>query len=368
MSSDTERLEKEADSHRSNLDSTFDAIRERLSVGQIVDEFSGYLKKGQGAETMNNLGRQVRDNPLALGLVGAGIAWLFFGNSARAAGDEMTHRVERWRDDHRSEPPVAGRAGASTQPIPTGPASRKDAPAKGTRFASGTPTSGATGTSTYSPSSSSSSTGGGSSVSDAARSARDAGSRAASGASQSASRAGESIAGGAQSARDSASRGLHDAGERVSGGMHDASEWANESMHGASESIRRGSRRVYGAGSRAGRGLADLIHDEPLVFGAVALAVGAAAGALMPPTRSEDEWMGETRDRFRDEAYARGEDALHRAENVAEETYSAASDKAEEKGLKPKEGSDETIAEKVSEVARTAEKTAKEETKKQSES
>ena len=109
MSSDTDRLEREAETHRSNLDSTFDAIRDRLSVGQIVDEFSGYLKEGQGADTVKNLGRQVRDNPLALGLVGAGriggevarraraSAALGFGPSRPGRRDAFGHTPPRCR-------------------------------------------------------------------------------------------------------------------------------------------------------------------------------------------------------------------------------------------------------------------------------
>ncbi len=44
------------------------------------------------------------------------------------------------------------------------------------------------------------------------------------------------------------------------------------------------------------------IEDQPLVVGAVGLAVGAMLGASLPRTRQEDEWMGETRDRMVDSA------------------------------------------------------------------
>jgi len=45
-----------------------------------------------------------------------------------------------------------------------------------------------------------------------------------------------------------------------------------------------------------------VIEEQPLVVGAVGLAVGAMLGASLPRTRHEDEWMGATRDRLVDSA------------------------------------------------------------------
>src|SRR3546814_20183548 len=70
-----------------------------MSVGQIVYEVSRYVKDGQGADIARNFGRQVRDNPLALALVGAGMAWLMVGQGARADGRRLKGRYEDWRDD-----------------------------------------------------------------------------------------------------------------------------------------------------------------------------------------------------------------------------------------------------------------------------
>ncbi len=349
MSTDTDRLEKEAESHRSNLDATFDAIRDRLSVGQIVDEFSGYLKEGQGADTVKNLGRQVRDNPLALGLVGAGLAWLFLGDGARRKGHDAYDRYDRWREDReydRFEEAFPGdghqgRHGVRTETTYPAGTSRVS-PAGATTSAGAT-------------SSASSGPGMGARVSDAAGSVGSAGSRAAAGASNAARSAGESISQTAGSARDSARRGLHDAGDAVS-----------DAGSATMDAAQRASRRAYRSGARAQRNVADLIHDEPLVFGAVALAIGAAVGAMLPATRREDEWMGETRDNLRDEAYARGRDTLHKAENVASKAYDAASEEASAKGLKPDPNKgDETLAEKASDVLSKGVDTAKSESKKE---
>jgi len=74
MSMETENLAHEAERHRARVDSTLDELRDRLSVGQIVDEVWDQLRRGQGGDMVKNIGRQARDNPLALGLIGAGVA------------------------------------------------------------------------------------------------------------------------------------------------------------------------------------------------------------------------------------------------------------------------------------------------------
>lgn len=348
MSSDTDRLEREAETHRSNLDSTFDAIRDRLSVGQIVDEFSGYLKEGQGADTVKNLGRQVRDNPLALGLVGAGLAWLLLGEGTRAKTHEASDRLARWREDREYD--------RFDEAFPADDRRYAERTEAGrTSFAS----SGAGGgSSSASPAatSGSSSSGMGDRLSRAVGSAGEAGSNAASSVSDTAKGLGRSVSDATGSAADATTRGMHDARDAMS-----------SAGSATMESARRTGRQAYRAGSRAQRNVADLIHDEPFVFGAVALAIGAAVGAMLPATRQEDEWMGEARDHVRDEVFEQGRDTLHKAEHVAGKAYEAASETAEDKGLKPEtnDAGSQTVAQKVSGVAEAAGGKAREEAKRE---
>ena len=344
--SDTDRLEKEAEAHRSNLDSTFDAIRDRLSVGQIVDEFSGYLKEGQGADTVKNLGKQVRDNPLALGLVGAGLAWLFLGEGTRAKTHDASDRLTRWREDREYDRfdeafPPSDRGGS----VDNGhPSYRRPAVSSGS-----TTRSASSSVNTSGP-------GIGDRVSGAASAMGEAGSRAASSMSDTVSEASHSISDAVGSAADATRRGMNDAADAISSAGSSAFDGA-----------RRSGRQAYRAGSRAQRNIADLIHDEPLVFGAVAVAIGAAIGAMLPATRQEDEWMGDTRDQLRDEVYEQGRDTLHKAEHVTEKAYDAASETAEDKGLKPDTAGagSQTVAEKVADVAKAAGDTAKDEARKE---
>ena len=279
MSNDTDRLEREAESQRASLDSTFDAIRNRLSVGQIVDELTGYLKEGQGADAVKNLGRQVRDNPLAVGLVGAGLAWLFMGNGTRA---EPADRLQ-----YAGYPRGNGSGSLHRSPQDMQPAAGSAGSGVATRAA------------------------------DAAGTATDA--------------AADAFTGGAEALKN-AGRSMSDtagaAWESTVGGMHDASAAGADAGSSVMEGARAAGRRAYRSGARVQRSIGSLIQDEPLVFGAVALAVGAAVGAMLPATRTEDEWMGETRDQLRDEAYSRGQEGLEQATSVAEKAYEAARDAA----------------------------------------
>ena len=68
------------------------------------------------------------------------------------------------------------------------------------------------------------------------------------------------------------------------------------------DSARGAQARAGSYGRRMQRGFFDTLHEQPLVLGAVGLAVGAAIGAALPATETEDEWMGDTRDRLKDRA------------------------------------------------------------------
>ena len=79
----SEQLEREAEIARSNLASDLDELRHRMTPGQIVDEMADYARDTPVAEFARNLMRDLRENPLPLLLIGAGIAWSIFNTSRR---------------------------------------------------------------------------------------------------------------------------------------------------------------------------------------------------------------------------------------------------------------------------------------------
>ena len=62
MSLETDRIEADLNQSRHRLNDTLEALGQKLSPGQMVDEVLG-LAQGQAGEFASKLGRQVKDNP-----------------------------------------------------------------------------------------------------------------------------------------------------------------------------------------------------------------------------------------------------------------------------------------------------------------
>ncbi|CDX30227.1 conserved hypothetical protein [Mesorhizobium sp. ORS 3359] len=88
-------LEREAEATRARVVATADSIRDKMTPGQLFDEFTGLFRNGTGSDMLHNLKVQVRDNPLPLTVIGAGLAWLMLGSGASTASvgaDGVTRR------------------------------------------------------------------------------------------------------------------------------------------------------------------------------------------------------------------------------------------------------------------------------------
>jgi len=121
------------------------------------------------------------------------------------------------------------------------------------------------------------------------------------------------VAGGQRETGDAPGAHTAAAGERLrqrtaelSGRAREAADSMRERL-GATTDSARARLDDIGQRSREGyqraRGQIDhVIEEQPLVLGAVGLAVGAVLGASLPRTRQEDEWLGGTRDRVLDGA------------------------------------------------------------------
>lgn len=300
-----EQLERELDSMRSELDSTIQALRSRLSPGEVLDQALDYWRQGPkeyASEFGTNLSHSVRDNPLALGLVGVGLTWLMMGRSP--AGQD------RWTDDlddayyadigvemaeHRVESP--GESGVAGEREDDGDGKWESAKHR------------------------------------AAAGARRAGDRAS-------------------AVRDRARDRARRAGRGLSGS--------------ASRMGERGRRYRSQAGRQAARargGAIDMFNEHPLVVGALGIAAGALIAAAIPPSRREDELMGEARDRFVDRARATAEQGADAAERAAHAAGVAARHEAEAQGLTPEaaEQAFHDAARKAGRVAQSAGEAAKEE-------
>lgn len=106
------------------------------------------------------------------------------------------------------------------------------------------------------------------------------------------------------------------AGETVQHAQERAGELAGEVQDRAQQVASQAQRQVRRARGR----IETMIDENPLAMGAVALAVGAAIGMLLPSTRQEDRMMGEARDTLMHRAGEMAEETMGKVEQAAEET------------------------------------------------
>lgn len=244
----TAELEREAEARRAELNRTADSLKDRLSPGQMIDEIAGYLDRSDSSLALRNLKTQVRDNPLALALIGGGLAWLFAGPKAR---DQVSHQSSaHGAHDASSHSSMGNRAASASHALGSA----------------------------------------GHSMSSATR-------NAASG-----------VGHAASSASDAAGAAWHGATHAVADG---ASATADAARHYA---------------GTASSGFSDLLEREPLVVGALGVAVGAALGALLPATRIEERQLGPLAAKAREETTAMAKHAAAAAEHAVDSMVHTAQD------------------------------------------
>jgi hypothetical protein len=101
MESQKEQLEQEAEVARWRLSQTLEEFRDRITPGQAVDQLLDYTRNGPAGEFLRNVGREVRENPMPLLLIGIGIGWLMIASSrtSRAAIANAADSVARKTTD-----------------------------------------------------------------------------------------------------------------------------------------------------------------------------------------------------------------------------------------------------------------------------
>jgi hypothetical protein len=250
---DPREIEADLDRTRAQLGNTLEELQRKLSPGEFFDQALSYVRSSGGGEFVSNLRYTVAQNPVPVGLVGFGLAWLMM--SGRGGGSVGESQLGT------SEPGGTSRIGGMAS----------DARARTTS---------------------------------AARRARE----------------------GLGQARTSVERVASGGRERV-----------HQLSHGVRENISRVSSMGRHGAVRARSGFEYLLNEQPLVLGAVGIALGAALAAGLPRTQREDELLGEARDEFLEDARAKGQEQVDKARRVAESARDAAQDaarqEAERQGL-----------------------------------
>lgn len=301
-------IEREVEDTRDRVRETLGELREKMSPGQMVDQVFDLARNSGGGDFTRNLGRTIRDNPVPVMLIGAGIAWLMMGRGSSSTG-------------------VASSSGTSSRVGYV--ADRESWPEPGTEagrhFGAEQARMGRMG-----------SGGGGSTMSDvkgAARDAYESATGAASSVAGSARSAADAVTGAARSMRDGASDMAAAVGDTASRFAHRAGSAYDRAGHMAEDLVQGGRHAI----DRLQRGAGDVGHnvrrvaeEQPLIIGAVGLAVGAALGAALPRTRTEDRWLGPVADQMRDQARTMASEKLDEAHEMAREAASTMAERVEE--------------------------------------
>jgi hypothetical protein len=104
-------------------------------------------------------------------------------------------------------------------------------------------------------------------------------------------------------------------------------------MEGMRDAVYRGGGSAYRSGRDFGGSFTALIDDQPMLLGALGLAVGAALGAALPESETEDRLMGEASDAVKEKASEVATAGYDKAKAVAGSVIERASQEAEAQGL-----------------------------------
>lgn len=240
-------IEEQLARDRAALSGSIDALRNRLSLDHMVTDVFGLIKSNPGPYT-KAIDSVVRANPLALAVVGVGLAWLILGRktspAAPAEGEALSgtkyEALSRWEDEG-------------------GPAVPLDDP--DLKWVA---------------------------------QAEDLRSRASAALTRLEELAYEKLASAAEVAQERAAilAGLaKDVRTAMRDGLEHLSSAAQDRIVAAREA-------AYAAQLNARKATGQMIEDHPMATAGIALALGVAVGAALPRTRTEDKIIGPERDRL----------------------------------------------------------------------
>jgi ElaB/YqjD/DUF883 family membrane-anchored ribosome-binding protein len=289
MNRSTREIERDVERTRSDIEDTVEALRDKMSIGQMLDEAGQYLRDSGGSEVISNFAAQARANPLPLAMIGIGLAWLMSGRGQPAMsfhrrsyagngnGNGSSYGSESYRSsDYRSSDYRSGETYKS-----------------GESYRSGE----------YSGSASESSRGSGGGVSSKLHQVSDTASSAYGKVTDTASQAYSKVS---------------DTASQTYGRISDTAARLGDTYH-----------RVSDRAGRAQRSFSEMVESEPLILAGLGLAVGAAIGAMMPASRTERQFVGEHLDDLKESASEMASEHWETAKTVARDAASAAKSEIE---------------------------------------
>ena len=393
MTNDTrspEEIEREIERQRAGLTNTLDDLQDKFSVETIARQFSDQFRE-HGGDIGRSVSDAVKRNPIGLALTGVGLAWLMMGDKT-GSGDRYERSRNYRRNDHDDhdlyDDERVGRTGLPNRNATSSPqpGNGNTEPYGGYRYSRNEPTWAQFG---YEADESDddalgigskardavadagkSVSGAASTVADGARSTGSTVADKAKGAADTVSDAGQSVADGAKNLASTAADRAAALQKRLAEGTENLTEVARNRVIAARKAAVQ-ARDAAASYTRQGRErAADIFEDQPLIAGALALAVGAALGAALPRTRVEDQYLGDQSDHLMDEAERIFEEEKQKLGNVAkaatDEVKSIVSEaKNNADDAAPAETAAQAVVDKAKSVGKRVVDAAEKEAKKQ---
>src|SRR6266404_7893838 len=293
----SELLEREAEARRAQLAQTFDELRARVTPGHVLDRLVDYATDSGGVDFFRNLRDQTVANPLALGIVGAGLAWLMLSNGR--PGRRSPGAPYRGRGRMRSYfADARERAGNALGEAAAGTRDRVADAAYRASEAAGS--GGAT-----------------------ARTARDA-------ALETASQWREAAGSAAASLRDTTYEQARSRAGETRAALGGAASTVYGGVAQSAGRTAEGMKALATGAATTSRDMFDFCCDQPLVLAGLGVALGAAVGAAFPSTETEGQLMGEASDDLKERTRAFAQEHYEKSRSTAEAVLDKVHQKVQE--------------------------------------
>ena len=386
-------IEREIEEERHALARSLEDLQAQFSPERLVNQATTYVRSN-GGDLANNLVRQVKENPLAATVTGVGLAWLLM--SANRPRPAPTYDRARFTHDPRYGDGVssdtdrdripAGYTGAATyddRTYPSAPGRLSESPYPAADYetrvgaaSSGGASDDGDDRSVWDKTKAKAGELGDrarAAVGSAEHSAADAWGTARDGTSARwrDSQSGAHARADGMRARAAATRGRlyarsQEMRARVSEGTEGMSEQARLRVIRAREAAADAQHQIEARLGEYRASGARMYDEQPLIGGAIAMAIGAAIGASLPRTEFEDEYVGQHRDRLFDEADHVFREEASKLKSVADAALDEAKSVVDEKagaakGATPSgkdavdkvEGEARSAAQRVADAARS---------------
>jgi hypothetical protein len=276
-------VEVEVEAQRSRLEETADALKDKMTPGEVFEE-AGRAMGDAGQQILAKFLDEARQNPMPVALIGVGLVWLM-----RGSGSGGSH--------------APSALGGGVSQATSGLASAASAARERAR-------------------------GVGQGVTEGVQHLGDK----VQGVGQSVSRATHELQDEAADMASQAKEKVSDMKDQIGDTLGHAREAGHSAAGKVSGATQNASRLAQDSGRWLGQIVDDVIHGEPLILGAVGVAVGFAIGSALPRTSVEDQTLGQAHDKLVEKGREAAEEVIEEAGNVAQAAYAAAREELKPSG------------------------------------